>query len=188
MSPIQVLHHAGFLGPRSTIVHATHLDARDRDLIERSGTVVCACPTTERDLGDGLLDTRGLLERGVAIAVGSDSHAVVDAAEELRLLELHERLRYERRNVLALSSRGWSRVSQALLASASAGARSLGLGAGDLTVGARFDAFVPRGTTIVDTEEAAWAAIEAWLFVPSARGVDRMWVGGRLVNASSRVG
>jgi formimidoylglutamate deiminase len=181
MSPIAALRHAGFLGPRTTVVHATHLDGLDVSLLADSGTIVCACPTTERDLGDGLLDARGLLARGVPICVGSDSHAVVDAAEELRLLELHERLRHERRNVLALPERGWLRVSQTLMAAASAGAPALGLGSGDLTVSARLDAIVPPATDAIASVEEAWAAIESWLFVPGARRVERLWVGAREV-------
>ena len=115
------------------------------------------------------------------ICVGSDSHAVVDAAEELRLLELHERLRHERRNVLALPERGWLRVSQTLMAAASAGAPALGLGSGDLTVGARLDAIVPPTTDAIASVEEAWAAIESWLFVPGARRVEKLWVGAREV-------
>jgi len=183
-SPIAVLHDAGALGPHATVVHATHLDGLDRELIASTGTIVCACPTTERDLDDELLDTRDLLRRGVPIAVGSDSHAVVDAADELRLLELHERLRYERRNVLALPERGWLRVADALMHCASAGASSLGLGAGDLTVGSRFDAIEFGGAELA-SEDDAWRAVEHWLFVPRSTALRRVHVGGAVAHEAS---
>lgn len=178
MSPIAALRHAGFLGPSATVVHATHLDALDVELLASTGTTVCACPTTERDLGDGLLDTRALMQREIPIAVGSDSHAVVDAAEELRLLELHERLRFERRNVLALPERGWLRVAQALMACAGAGARSLGLGPGDLSEGARFDALELDDPGVRASDDDPWLAIERWLFVPGEPHPRRVYVGG----------
>ena len=98
--PIEVLGRLGVLGPSTTLVHATHLSQEELGWIAASGSRVCACPSTERNLGDGFLPAKALVERGVEICLGSDSHTMIDPWEEMRLVEYHERLRFERRNVL----------------------------------------------------------------------------------------
>src|SRR4029079_7769243 len=82
----------GARGPATTAVHATHLTDADIALLGSSGTGVCLCPTTERDLADGIGPARALHDAGVALSLGSDQHAVVDLIEEARALEMHERL------------------------------------------------------------------------------------------------
>lgn len=103
-TPLEVFDDLGLFEARPVLVHATHLSARELDLLAERDAIVCACPTTERNLGDGFLPALALVERGVPICVGSDSHTSIDLWEEVRLVEYHERLRYERRNVLA---RAW---------------------------------------------------------------------------------
>jgi formiminoglutamate deiminase len=96
-TPTQVLAEAGVLGPMTSAVHATHLTAPDVRLLGESSTYACFCPTTERDLGDGIGPSRALHEAGSALTLGSDSHAVVDLFEEMRAVELDERLATQRR-------------------------------------------------------------------------------------------
>ena len=98
--PIELLAQAGFLGPSTTIVHATHADARELDLLAEHSASVCACPTTEGNLGDGFLPAMEILERGIRLSVGSDSHVRVDPFEELRQIETNARRLSGRRNVL----------------------------------------------------------------------------------------
>jgi cytosine/adenosine deaminase-related metal-dependent hydrolase len=93
------LSDTGFLTGRATAVHATHLSEGDRDLLASSGAGACFCPTTERDLGDGIGPARELRDRGVSMSLGSDSNATIDLFEEARSLELNDRLRLERRGV-----------------------------------------------------------------------------------------
>ena len=93
LTPTEVLAEAGVLGPHTTLVHATHLTDRDVRLIGDSGALVCLCPTTERDLADGLGRGADLRAAGSRICLGSDSHAVVDLFEEMRGVEMHDRLR-----------------------------------------------------------------------------------------------
>lgn len=100
-TPIEAFDELGLLSAQLTIVHATHATDREIALLGDRGCTVCACPTTERNLGDGFLPARALLEHGVPICIGTDSHANIDPWEEMRLVEYHERLRHERRNVLA---------------------------------------------------------------------------------------
>ncbi|WP_431992823.1 formimidoylglutamate deiminase [Streptomyces albogriseolus] len=92
-TPAQLLALHGVLGPRTTGVHNTHLTAEDVSLIGGSGTGTCMCPTTERDLADGIGPAAALQNEGSPLSLGSDSHAVVDLLEEARAMELNERLR-----------------------------------------------------------------------------------------------
>lgn len=92
-TPARLLADHGVLGPRTTGIHNTHLTDQDMTLIGGSGTGTCMCPTTERDLGDGIGPAASLQRRGSPLSLGSDSHAVIDLLEEARALELDERLR-----------------------------------------------------------------------------------------------
>ena len=85
--PIELLSRAGCLGPRTTVVHATHADDHELDLLAEAGARVCLCPTTEANLGDGFAPVGRLRERGIGICVGSDSNVRIDPLEELRELE-----------------------------------------------------------------------------------------------------
>jgi formiminoglutamate deiminase len=99
VSPTRLLVDSGVLRPRGRglAVHATHLDDEDVALLGATMTGVCACPTTERDLADGLGRMRDLTKAGSPLCLGSDQHAVIDLFEEARGLELGERLRTGRR-------------------------------------------------------------------------------------------
>jgi formiminoglutamate deiminase len=97
LSPTGVLAGAEALGPRTVAVHATHLSAADIALLGDTRTGVCMCPTTERDLADGIGPARSLAEAGSPLSLGSDQHAVIDLFEEARALELDERLRTRQR-------------------------------------------------------------------------------------------
>ena len=100
MRPVELLADAGFLDERTTVVHATHADERELDLLAGHAASVCACPTTEGNLGDGFLPAEGILRRGIGLTVGSDSHVRVDPFEELREIETNARRLSGRRNVL----------------------------------------------------------------------------------------
>jgi formiminoglutamate deiminase len=98
-SPTELLAEAGALSERFTAIHVTHPTDADRALLGEAGATVCLCPTTERDLADGIGPAAALREAGARLAVGSDSQAVIDLFEEARAIELDERLaRLERGN------------------------------------------------------------------------------------------
>ena len=105
MPPVEALYEWGVLDERWTIIHGTHLSDRELEILEEVRPTIGACPTTERNLGDGFLPATELVARDVPIALGSDSHTVVDPFEEMRLVEYHERLRREERNVLVGADR-----------------------------------------------------------------------------------
>ncbi len=100
LRPIELLAKVGFLGPWTTVVHATHADENELNLLTEHGSGVCVCPTTEGNLGDGFLPAEDVLERGIRLSIGSDQHARLDPFEELRELETNARRLSGRRNVL----------------------------------------------------------------------------------------
>ena len=85
--PIELLERTGCLGPHVTVVHATHADGAELDLLAQSGTTVCACPTTEADLADGFLPAARIEHRRIPLCIGSDSNVRIDPFEELREVE-----------------------------------------------------------------------------------------------------
>ena len=99
--PIELLADCGCLGERTTVVHATHANGAELDLLRDSGAAICACPTTEADLGDGFLPAIRVRHRGIPLCVGSDSNVRIDPFEELRQLEGIARRQDGRRNVFA---------------------------------------------------------------------------------------
>ena len=91
-SPTELLAAEGLLTPATTAVHATHLSDNDIELLGEARATACFCPTTERDLADGIGPARRLHDAGAPLALGSDQHAVIDPFEEVRGVEMHERL------------------------------------------------------------------------------------------------
>ena len=141
-SPVELLADVGLLSARMTAVHGVHLSERDVALLASSGASVCACPTTEANLGDGVVPADQLLAAGVSISLGSDSQARIDLLEEARLLEGDLRLLRQRRAVLAAHDGRQTGLGEYLLGCATTGgARSLGLDVGALTAGQPADFF-----------------------------------------------
>jgi formiminoglutamate deiminase len=131
-TPVELLSEVGALGPASVAIHATHVSGTDEALLADAATGVCLCPTTERDLADGVGPAPSLAARGVSLSLGSDSHAVIDLFEEARAVELDQRL---------ISGRRGSLGAPALLDAATVdGHRALGWpDAGRLAIGMRAD-------------------------------------------------
>jgi formiminoglutamate deiminase len=103
--PVELLADHGVLGSRFVAVHATHVDETETRLLAEAKARVCLCPTTERDLGDGLPDASALVRAGVELCVGIDSHVLTSPLEDLRGIELGERLRTGQRTVLRFEGR-----------------------------------------------------------------------------------
>lgn len=102
--PIELLARCDCLGPRTTVVHATHANEAELDLLADAGARVCACPTTEASLGDGFLPAEALYGRKIGICIGSDSNVRIDPLEELREIEGIARRMSGRRNVVRTSA------------------------------------------------------------------------------------
>ena len=117
-SPIELLARTGFLGPRTSVVHAIHVDERDVALLADSETIVITCPTTEGNLGDGHLPALAYRDAGVRLAIGSDSQVRVDPFEETRELETGARREgTTRRALLAHHGDLWAELARNGLAS-----------------------------------------------------------------------
>ncbi len=172
VTPVGLLHEAGALGPMTTAVHATHLTDRDVGLLGETGTHACFCPTTERDLGDGIGPSRALAAAGARLTVGSDSHAVIDLFEEMRAVELDERL--------ASRARGHWSPDELLAAATEVGHASLGFDdAGRIAVGQRAD-LVTLGTASTRTAGTG-AGAETAVYAATAADVTRVVVDGMVV-------
>ena len=168
-TPTELLGDAGVLGPHATAVHATHLGDVDRTLLGDTGTAVCFCPTTERDLADGIGPARALADAGSPLCLGTDSQTVIDLFEEARALEAGERLRTERR--------GHFSPAELVRAAAAAGHAALGWSdAGRIAVGARADLVTIR----TDSPRTAGAPPVGAAAVASAADVTTVVVDGRV--------
>ena len=178
-TPAQLLDEHGALGPHTCAVHATHPAAGDVARVGDSLTTVCVCPTTERDLADGIGPARALATAGAPLALGSDSHAVVDLFEEARAVELDERL--------ATGRRGHWRAAELLHAAGAAGHAALGWpDAGRLEAGALAD-LVTVGLDSVRLAGAQPATLlESVVFAAGGADVRELVVGGRRVVAGGR--
>ncbi|MEV7230271.1 formimidoylglutamate deiminase [Polymorphospora sp. NPDC051019] len=174
-TPTGLLAGAGALGPRTTAVHATHITRADLTTLGGSGTGVCLCPTTERDLADGIGPARAIADAGSPLSLGSDSHAVIDPFEEARAVELDERLRTRRR--------GHFGAGELLRAAGPAGHRALGwTDAGRIAVGARADLVAVR----LDSVRTAGVEPVGALFAATAADVDLVLVDGAVVVRDGR--
>ncbi len=173
-TPSEVLLEAGALGARFTAVHATHLTDSDIELLGGAGCTCCLCPTTERDLADGIGPSRQLADAGARLALGSDSHAVVDHFEEARAVELDQRLESgERgRHGPAALLRAATAAGHAAIGRADAGRIEPGALADLTTVG--LDSVRLAGTTPA-------SAVDSVVFAASAADVTDVMVGGRAI-------
>ncbi|HEY0415586.1 MAG TPA: amidohydrolase family protein [Gaiellaceae bacterium] len=104
LRPIELLDREGCLGPRTTVIHATHADGRELDLLAAAGARICVCPTTEANLGDGFLPVARVCHRSIGMCIGSDSNVRIDPLEELRELEGIARRQTGTRGVVSVSS------------------------------------------------------------------------------------
>jgi formimidoylglutamate deiminase len=102
--PIELLAREGCLGPRTTVVHATHADGHELDLLRDAGSRICVCPTTEANLGDGFLPVARVCHREIGMCIGSDSNVRIDPLEELRELEGIARRQTGTRGVISLDA------------------------------------------------------------------------------------
>jgi formiminoglutamate deiminase len=172
-TPAALAESAGVLGPRTAAVHATHLTDEDVALLGATRTTACFCPTTERDLADGIGPARSLADAGSPLCLGSDSHAVIDLFEEARAVELNERLATERR--------GHHRPADLLTAATEAGMTALGWDAGHLAPGHLADLVTvdPRSVRLAGTRRAD--TVGHLVFAATAADVTSVVVSGRQV-------
>ncbi|MEX0343215.1 MAG: formimidoylglutamate deiminase [Erythrobacter sp.] len=163
---------------RWCLIHATHLDAGERASLPASGAVAGLCPTTEANLGDGIFPAAEHLARGGRIGIGSDSNIRISVAEELRMLEVSQRLSHHQRVVLAdtaTPSNGRNLCERA----ARGGAQAIGRHAGAIEAGRLADLVALRD----DLPFLDWPdpdrRLDAWIFGVEGRAVSDVWSAGR---------
>ncbi len=209
-TPVALLAEEGILGPRFTVVHGIHITHEEARQLARARSSVCACPTTERNLGDGIVPADLLFKEGARIALGTDSQAQIDLLEDARELEYHLRLQKLERAILAPLSEGPETARDApsvidpdTAANAGAphisalatrlfecattnGAASIGAPCGELAVGRAADFF----TVDLDDPSIAGASAEDLLslivFSMTRAAVREVIIGGRIIIEAGR--
>jgi formiminoglutamate deiminase len=173
-TPTALLHYEGALSERFTAVHATHVSEEDITLLGGSRSFCCLCPTTERDLADGIARARRLRDAGCRLTTGTDSNAVIEPLEEARAVELDERL--------ASGMRGGHSGVSLLEAATVSGYASLGWPEGGaLREGALADFLCLRLGGVRLAGLSAEDLIDGVIFAGQAGDVSDVVVGGELV-------
>jgi formiminoglutamate deiminase len=171
--PVEWLLDHALVDARWCAVHATHMTAAEARSLAKSGAVAGLCPLTEASLGDGIFDGRAWIEAGGRYGIGSDSNVLIDAAQELAMLEQSQRLALQRRNVMAAGegSTGRSLFETAL----TGGAQALGVAPGRIEAGA------PADFVALDTAHPSLAGrrgdalIDGWIFAGQRDLVSAVW-------------
>jgi formiminoglutamate deiminase len=173
-TPTELLSEAGALSGRFTAVHCTHVTESDRRLLGQAGGYSCLCPTTERDLADGIAPASQLRDAGVSLAVGSDSQAVIDLFEECRAIELDERL--------VSGERGGHPAASLLGAATQAGQAAIGWhDAGSIAAGELADLVNLDASGVRLAGLAPDSALTSIVFAASAGDVSNVLVAGEFV-------
>ena len=176
--PVQWLLDHAPVDERWCLVHATHMTAAEYAAAARTGAVAGICPSTEANLGDGLFDMPLWWQQGGRWGVGSDSHACVNAAEELMLLEYGQRLKLQQRNVLASSTH--SQVATAMtLQAVSGGAQATGRAVAGLAVGQQADMLALDATHVALAGLSAESMLASHVFASHrTSALHSLWVAG----------
>ena len=178
LRPVELLRRHGILDSRFTAIHGIHVTEEEIGRLAEARSVVCACPTTERNLGDGICPADKLMSAGVSIALGSDSNVQINLLEDARELEYHLRLQRQKR--LILDGR------DLLKCATENGAASLGAPSGELEAGRAADFF----TVGLDDPSLAGADGESLasyvVFALERSAVREVCVGGQFVVQDGR--
>lgn len=190
-TPVTLMAEHGILSAKTTLVHAIHLTEAEYAEVAGAGTTICSCPTTERNLGDGIFPADVAARLGIPVAFGTDSEAQLDILEDARQMEYHLRLRDQQRGILDASERdGWATrepIGDLLLRSASAnGYRALGLEAGRLAAGEPADFFTVdlNDLSILGVDAASLASQAVFSLAKGA--VRDVAVAGKLILENGR--
>jgi formimidoylglutamate deiminase len=181
VSPVTWLQQMDVLGPRFTAVHAIHISEAEAGFLAESGSSICACPTSERNLADGAVRADWLLAGGANLCLGSDSQIQIDLLEDARLMEYHLRMQQLERVVLDPATPGRERLSRLLYeATSKSGAKSLGQNVGELAIGK------PADFVVIDLDDPSIAGaspdtlLAHVVFSLERTAIKEVYVGGQL--------
>ena len=179
-TPVRLLAKSGVLHDRFTAVHSIHIDHGEMDLLAAAGAVICACPTTERNLGDGILAAREVMQRRIPVCLGSDSQAQIEPLEDARELEYHLRLEQQKRSIL--DGIDGQELSARLFRSATAnGANALDCEAGEFEPGKLADFFTVDLNDVSIAGDSREDLLATIVFGMRTAAVADVCVGGRFV-------
>jgi formimidoylglutamate deiminase len=190
-TPVSLLAANGILSAKTTLVHAIHLSEQEFAAVAAAGTTICSCPTTERNLGDGIFPADMAARLGIPVAFGTDSQAQIDILEDARQNEYHLRLRDQQRGILDAAAReDWASkepIEALLLRSASAnGYAALGLAGGRLAVGEPADFFTVDLNDLSILGVDAKSLVSQTVFALAKSAVRDVAVQGRLILENGR--
>ncbi len=182
--PVEWLYDTQDVNDNWCLVHATHIDEREIEMITESGAVVCLCPSTEANLGDGLFPLQSYLEGGGRMAIGSDSHVTINPFEELRWLEYGQRLISQSRNIAAIRQQqtGRSLFEMAL----AGGALAAGEPGGHIQTGAVADLVVLDDDSPMLVGHSTRSLLDALVFSGFTLPIDRVMVHGKWLVTEGR--
>ena len=184
-TPVSLLGEAGLLGPGLTAVHATHITDHEIALLAQAEAVVCACPTTERNLGDGIIAADRILEMGIPIAFGSDSQAQIDPLEDARELDYHLRLSHQQRAILdGISGQGLA--ARLFQCATTNGARALHAPGAALATGEAADFFTVDLRDVSIAGNSAADLLSLIVFGMNRTAIRDVAVNGRLIVRDGR--
>jgi formimidoylglutamate deiminase len=184
-TPVQLLADSGILDPEITLIHAVHISDDELSSIAESGATVCACPTTERNLGDGIVRANDMAAQDIFMAFGTDSQAQINLLEDARELEYHLRLQQEKRLLLdhvggkPLAARVFSYATEG-------GANALGANAGSLAKAQSADFFTVDLNDVAIAGAAPEHLLSAIVFTADRCAVRDVWVRGRQIVSDGR--
>lgn len=179
-TPVALLGEAGLLGPDWTAVHAIHINADETAMLADAAATICSCPTTERNLGDGILAADKVMRASVRVALGSDSQAQIDPLEDARELDYHLRLEHQQRAILDRIAE--QPLSQRLFDCATVnGAQSLQIPAGTLATGSFADFFTVDLSDISLAGHSADDLLALVVFSMNRTAIRDVAVNGKLI-------
>jgi formimidoylglutamate deiminase len=180
LTPVELLSREGILDSEFTAVHAIHITPAEINLIAEANATLCSCPTTERNLGDGIFPADDVMAAGIRVAFGSDSQAQIDPLEDARELDYHLRLQRQERAILDQIAA--KPLASSLFECATVhGARSLGVPSGELKPGSFADFFTVDLNDIAIAGHSAEDLLPILVFSLSRSAIRDVAVNGKMI-------
>lgn len=180
LTPVELLNKEGLLSHDFTAVHAIHINSDEIAMLGDSGSTICSCPTTERNLGDGILAADHVMAAGIRVALGSDSQTQIDPLEDARELDYHLRLEQQQRAILDQIA-AKPLASRLFDCATVNGARALALPGGDLTAGSFADFFTVDLNDVSMAGHSAEDLLPIIVFSLSRSAIRDVVVNGRFI-------
>ena len=179
-TPVELLGRERLLGPDFTAVHAIHISGGEIAMLAEANATICSCPTTERNLGDGIIAADNVMAAGIRVAFGSDSHAQIDPLEDARELDYHLRLKQQERAILDQIA-AQPLASRLFDCATVHGARALGLPGGPLTPGSFADFFTVDLNDVSIAGHSAEDLLPIIVFAVNRSAIRDVVVNGRFI-------